>query len=461
MAIRRWPKFAPGTSFDVIRVELDAWMRENDARIVGGDRAHTALDSAGTLTTNVSGHATIAGKSAGGISQVWATDFMETFNTLPAEWTVLAGTKNATLTGTGQTGGKAVRQTGPVTLEFPYDSLPYDATKAHRLRATVKRVSGSGTFSFGVRCYAANGSFLAQVPVAADHASPGGVYQTFTGWVQGFGTPSAPAPNADAPTPLPAGTATIRPYYALNEGDATGVTDLDAISYDRLDEEATARLYETLLPSDDPERLATGAGLQPATINEPAMQDDVVSTRVIMADVEIVGKIYSSDDPTIFLDLRTGLAPTDLVFSHPALALYFDGTADFGGTVSAPTFTATLATFSGTVGMEHLSVGQSAVFGSGTPDLIPTKFLQGVEFDGAASPVSPQVQVKNGIWRFNSTSLCWVDGDFAHTGGSLGFFNATPVAQQADPGDTSGADLATNEGRINAILGILRAYGLI
>jgi hypothetical protein len=133
--------------------------------------------------------------------------------------------------------------------------------------------------------------------------------------------------------------------------------DLDYVSYERQDEDVTARTVHSLLPTKvtDPgydTRYATGA--------RTVANRDRRPTRVIQTTSSSPARVESIDDPTIFLDLRTGLAPTDLVFSHPAFALYFNGDAVFSGEVAADSFTAPTATFANT-----LQVGTGGPFQSG------------------------------------------------------------------------------------------------
>jgi hypothetical protein len=460
----RWPPFKAGTPLDVIRVKLNDVLRQkHDAVLIGGERGERALNAGAELTTNVTDTATIAGKSAKGISVVYATEFMETFDAVPVDWLLRSGALAATLAGTGQTGGKALRQTGTVSLAFPV-ALPYDASKLHRLRTRAKNVSGSGAFTFGVEALDAAGAVLGSYAVAAAAAVPGASYVEYTGWVQGLGTPGAmPASDQASPTPLPANTATIRPYVVLNGGAPAGVTDLDMVSYERQDEEVSARVVETLLPSDDAERLASGAGLYDNTVHEPALQDASVSSRVVQTDVVITGRVESIDDPTQFLDLRTGLAPTDLVFSHPAFALYFDGTAVFSGEVAATSFTATLATFSGAIGAESLTITEAAHFGTGGTSAVQTSFEGRTKFDGTGGWLGgdPMVDVLNATWRFQASADLEVACALAHTGSSLGFFGVGPVARHANIADTSGAALAALETEVNALKALLRSYGLM
>lgn len=428
--VLRWPGYPPGTPLDVIRVKLSEVLRQkHDAVVIGGERGERALNSGAELTTNVTGTATVAGKPAKGVAATYAAEFMETFDATPADWLLRSGALAATLAGTGQTGGKALRQTGPVTLAFPV-ALPYDASKLHRLRARARNVSGSGTFTFGLEAVDAAGVVLGTYAAAAAAAVPGTSYVEYTGWLKGLGTPGAmPAATAATPSPLPVGTASVRPYVILNGGASAGVTDLDMVSYERQDEEAAARTYDTLLPSTDPQRLASGAGLQDHTVHEPAMQDDSVSTRTVQTNVVITGRVESIDDPTIFLDLRTGRAPTDRVFSHPAFALYYDGTADFAGTVSATTFTAATASFAGIVSVDRLTVAKNATLGAGSAT--PHTILGRTKFDGTAGWLGgdPMVDFVHATVQFRSTSDLQVDCALAHTGTTLGFYNHTPVTR--------------------------------
>lgn len=58
-----------------------------------------------------------------------------------------------------------------------------------------------------------------------------------------------------------------------------------------------------------------------------------------------------------------------------------------------------------------------------------------------------------------------ISGTFKHVGADLGFFSKAPVAKQADPGNHTNTGGPADDGpartKINEILGVLRAYGLI
>lgn len=443
--VRRFPDLATGTPLERLIYEVKQWMQTHDATLVGGARAHDALTPTAELQTNVTDAATVAGKPALGVAATYATEFQENFDAVPASWLVTAGAANQTTAGTGQTGGKALRQTGAVTQVFPF-KLPYDPSKLHRLRARAKNVTGAGTFSFGVQALNAAGAVLGTYAAAANGAAPGTSYVDYTGWVRGVGTPGAmPASDPKAPSALPAGTVALRPYYSLNGGAPSGVMDLDYVSYERQDEDATARVVQSLLPTEptNPDwdaRYTTGARTVANAIDTDSVQVDVVLT----------ARVESIDDPTIFLDLRTGRAPTDLVFSHPAFALYFDGTAVFAGEVSADTFTATMAEFASgvRVGVGDPTTGRVLVYNAGAGDDVLTLSSRSI---GGVPAVSANLDagvyplhVSASAVRFNADPVSDTDtdvtvkGDLTVTGTITGALTGTASSASGGSGAFSG-----------------------
>jgi hypothetical protein len=211
--------------------------------------------SDGQLLSGVDYAASVAGIPAHSTARQIGRYFNETFEALPANWTINGSPATQSLVAGVASVGKNVLQSS--TAEdwriFPY-SLPFNPTKLYRIRSRLRctvNVASGGSFCYiGVQCRDANdaiintvyvGMFAVLVNVAA-----GWVEQT--GWFKGATAYSVDySTDPTAPVSLYPGTVAVRPVYILRDISGVGGThQIDYIQIDEMDEDLSYRGYTAM-----------------------------------------------------------------------------------------------------------------------------------------------------------------------------------------------------------------------
>ena len=182
--------------------------------------------------------------------------YTEKFTSLPSHWNVILGSGIETIENEVDSyGGKILRINGFVWKEYPYN-IPYHPEKKYRMMTRARRIATVDPtkhfFYCGVNGVSVNGTrrinaignndptgqhYICASNVDAS-AWPLNVWQNFTGWFQGHGTPVInPAPNPLTPSPLYAGVTYFRPTFAANyiNSPVGNIVDIDYFVIDVFD----------------------------------------------------------------------------------------------------------------------------------------------------------------------------------------------------------------------------------
>ena len=125
-------------------------------------------------------------------------------------------------------------------------NIPFDPTALYRVKARLRRTAGSGTAYVGLAGVAADGttwvnasgsnSYSSQHYIAAAGVAPAGWWTEFTGYVRGVDAAGSTSAHQDpsAPGVMHEDARYIRPLVVVNYSGATGTTEIDYVSVERL-----------------------------------------------------------------------------------------------------------------------------------------------------------------------------------------------------------------------------------
>jgi hypothetical protein len=406
-----------------------------------GDRVDSVLTTLSSELQSLKSAdtASVAGVPAASVGSTGI--FFQTFETPVVTWTKRTDSGVVTYPANGQAGGKAFRSAGGESFyEFP-ENIPFNDDRLYRIRARFRMVTAPGNpakdlVSVGVQGFAADGTTLVDRngtttatdfhPYAAASVDMGGLtlntWYTYTGYFQGWGTASAtPSTDADAPRAMHSNVRYIRPCFRLNHDAGDGTMEIDYVSLEVLTEGSESN--QTL---KDVVNLGTGK----------------VATNKVVEGSITAGSISTGKLQTLTgggLTINMAATGTQKVLDHAGFWVKADGTADFSGNVSAAIFSASTARFYGTlrIGGAGAAYAQLTATGAGFYD------SAGTNARIFASYVSGKITYGGGSGH-SSTQFVNVD---------TGFFGATPVAQQTDPGAITDSTGGTPSSTISAVSG--------
>lgn len=197
--------------------------------------------------------------------------FLETWESLPSNWTAAYTGVVGELTlisGVGQTGGHALRHTPVATsvgwFVFPYN-IAFDPSKLYRIRARLRQVvdHASNICYVGMTGVGADGTTLVNIigsnsqssqhynAVSGQALTVAMGWTVFTGYVKGWGSPDGSIianSTPIAPQKMHSSVRYIRPLFIMNYPGGAGVQEIDYIAIDVFDEESAARTEAAIGP---------------------------------------------------------------------------------------------------------------------------------------------------------------------------------------------------------------------
>lgn len=216
------------------------------------DNAHIIAVSAAKIQagTVMSGSVIVNGRTIGhGLN-----DYIEEFDS-GVNWTATSGSCSITSDATAGGGKILTLPSGTTNLAFSPDYIPFDPTVLYRMRARVRRTSGTGgQFYVGFYGYAedkvtlvnnvgANSSSNQFYPIAYNVTQSSlttGVWTEFVGYVKGTAATGIIVPGTIAdPSELHTNVKYMRPVVLSNVSSGTGtVMNVDLVTIERMDQEA-------------------------------------------------------------------------------------------------------------------------------------------------------------------------------------------------------------------------------
>lgn len=244
-----------------------------DSSVLEGKLADAAVATA-KIADNAVEQAKIANYAIGGnkidgMARGQHGVFLDTFEQSPGSWdTNGGGSFTHVSSADAQTGGHVLQvdSADDLRLTFP-ENIPFDASKLYRMRVRARGAltgdAANQRFYAGVHGIAQDGTTLVNqngadsissqhyVAVQAEDLANETDWQTFTGWVQGWGATGAENIGGNSPTnpaKLHPDVRYIRPMFIANYQNAAdgNRTEIDYIAIDVFDEDSQVRTYSGL-----------------------------------------------------------------------------------------------------------------------------------------------------------------------------------------------------------------------
>lgn len=230
----------------------------------GGGRGFAGLNSSNRLATGVDNTSDILGMPAARLVVGASTSlFRETWDTHPVttgRWVASVG--SVALSQAGIAGPNVIQCTGYVTMQLN-NTVAYNPSKLHRIRVRIRQKVDGGTaglFYVGLRCLDNTGAAVnnnggtSYIPVFGLTLTAANGWQEYTGWFTGgIGTASSgntavnsSTSTAVAPMTPNAGTTQFALVLLMNYSTGNNTHECDYIEIDVLDEDASARTYNTI-----------------------------------------------------------------------------------------------------------------------------------------------------------------------------------------------------------------------
>lgn len=310
----------------------DAQTIANDVKVI----TDLGFDAAGMLKSGVLGSATIGEVYAGYVGKAQHGIFYETFEAVPSDWNVRTAAVHWASVADGQAGGHSLQLEGQGWYAFPYN-IAFDPSKLYRIRTRVKHITGGTRDMYcGVEGVGADG--VTYVDPSGANSTTGfhyvcspstlipadGQWHEYTGWFKGWG---AVAPSADPlhPSPLHPLVRYFRPAFILNFGASDGVSEIDYIAIDVLDEDSVNRAYTAITEIGD---LSRGAANGSISADVLAASLNSAGANVIVngggqagqLGVQADGWVFSSGNPLTASDSASWTGDRSLQFVTPALS---------------------------------------------------------------------------------------------------------------------------------------------
>ncbi len=274
----------------------------------------------------------------------------------------------------GKAGGRALRTTLKSVWLTSNVNVPFDPDRLYRIRTRVRKIAGVTNFlSVGVEGVGADGltvvdrnggttTGVLQNLVAKQGNESSVVWVTYTGYfkgVAGTGTASTPSTDASAPRVLHEDTRYIRPFLSLSQTGDTGTYEIDYITLEVLTETLESNELVSKVGGRNVSEVAS------TVKSGGGVADDQVGNDAVLDGVLLTGKMGTLIGGGLTIDWTA--AGASHVLDHASFYLTAAGDAVFAGTVSASSFTAATATFTGAMNIE-VNGGETlvAIYNGGT-----------------------------------------------------------------------------------------------
>jgi hypothetical protein len=234
--------------------------------------------------------------------------FLETFEELPSDWSVVQGDGVESIVPDGETGGKALRIVGHRWRAFP-QIIPFDPSKLYRIRARFRPIAHASdptreTVYVGVQGVAADGVTLVSthgdnttgnqhyVCVAGFSLStqPLGAWIERTGWFRGHAAAGAGgAFLPTAPGALHTNVRYFQPLFIIGYNGGDGTAEIDSIAIDVFDEDGVVRTYSGLdVGGTVAANKVVATSIAAAAVGTSKLADGAVTT-LKLADLNVTG----------------------------------------------------------------------------------------------------------------------------------------------------------------------------